>query len=424
MARADVPRRRVVVTGVGAVSPLGTGTDLNWQAVLEGRSGVTRIDRFPCDDFPVRIAGQVRDFEPGDWVDRKDAKRMDVFILYALAAAQMAMTQSGLVVAEDEAARVGCVVGVGLGGIISIEETHKAFLEGGLRKVSPFFVPRIIGNLAPGQIAMRFGLRGVNYAPASACASGAHGVGEAFRLVRDGYLDAAVAGGAEAAVAPLGIGGFAAMRALSTRNDEPERASRPFDAGRDGFVLGEGAGLLVIEERERALARGAVPIAEIVGYAANDDAFHITQPPPEGRGAAECMRLALDDAGILPASVGYVNAHGTSTEANDANETAAIKSVFGEHAHRLAVSSTKSMTGHLLGAAGGLEAVYTALALRDQILPPTINYEVPDPLCDLDYVPNAARRADFAVAISNSFGFGGTNVCLVMRRADEEKAGA
>jgi len=414
----------VVVTGVGAVSPLGTGTDLNWRRVLEGRSGVTRIDRFPCDDFPVRIAGQVPDFVPEDWVDRKDVKKMDVFILYALAAAQMAITQSGLVVDESNGARIGCIVGVGLGGIISIEETHKAFLDGGLRKVSPFFVPKIIGNLAPGQIAIRFGLRGPNFAPASACSSGAHGVGEAFRMIRDGYLDAAVAGGSEAAVAPLGIGGFAAMRALSTRNDEPERASRPFDAGRDGFVLGEGAGLLVMEERDSALARGASPIAEVVGYAANDDAFHITQPPPEGRGAADCMRLALEDAALAPEAVGYVNAHGTSTEANDANETAAIKKVFGEHARQLAVSSTKSMTGHLLGAAGGLEAVYTALALRDQVLPPTINYEVPDPSCDLDYVPNVARAADVEFAISNSFGFGGTNVCLVMRRAERGPAGA
>jgi len=412
------------VTGVGAVSPLGTGTDLNWRSVLEGRSGVSRIDRFPCDDFPVRIAGQVRDFVAEDWVDRKDVKKMDVFILYALAAAQMALSQAGLVVDEALAARVGCIVGVGLGGILSIEETHKAFLDGGLRKVSPFFVPKIIGNLAPGQIAMRFGLRGVNYAPASACSSGAHGVGEAFRLVRDGYLDAAVAGGSEAAVAPLGIGGFAAMRALSTRNDEPERASRPFDAGRDGFVLGEGAGILVLEEREAALARGARLIAEVVGYAANDDAFHITQPPPEGRGAADCMRLALEDARIEPSRVGYVNAHGTSTEANDANETSAIKAVFGEHARRLAVSSTKSMTGHLLGAAGGLEAVYTALALRDQVLPPTINYETPDPACDLDYVPNVARPADVEFALSNSFGFGGTNVCLVLRRAESGAAPA
>ncbi len=407
-----------MVTGVGAVSPLGTGTSKNWQSVLEGRSGVTRIDRFPCDDFPVRIAGQVRDFVAEDFVDRKDVKKMDVFILYALAAAEMAMSESGFRVDESTAARAGCIVGVGLGGILSIEDTHKTFLSEGLRRVSPFFVPKIIGNLAPGQISIRYGFRGINYAPASACSSGAHGIGEAFRLIRDGYLDAALGGGAEAGVAPLGIGGFAAMRALSTRNDEPERASRPFDLGRDGFVLGEGAGIMMLEERESALARGATPIAEIVGYGANADAFHITQPTPEGRGAADCMRLALEDAGLAPETVGYVNAHGTSTEANDSNETAAIKAVFGEHAWRLAVSSTKSMTGHLLGAAGGLEAVYTALALRDQVLPPTINYEEPDPLCDLDYVPNTARPARFDVAITNSFGFGGTNVCLVLRRAD------
>jgi 3-oxoacyl-[acyl-carrier-protein] synthase II len=412
----------VAITGLGAVSPLGTGVDRNWHALREGRSGVVPITRFPCDDFSSRIAGQVPDFEPEDWVEKRDLKKMDVFIQYALAAATMAMRNSGLAIDDGNAARVGCIVGVGIGGISSIEETHLSFLESGARKLSPFFIPKLIGNLAPGQISIRFGARGINYAPTSACASGAHGVGEAFRLIRDGYLDGAIAGGSEAAVTPLGVGGFCAMRALSTRNHEPERASRPFDKNRDGFVIGEGAGILVLEEWDSAVARGARIHAEVVGYAANADAYHITQPAPEGRGASECMRLALDDAGVAPHEVDYVNAHGTSTDHGDASETTAIKVVFGEHAHRLAVSSTKSMTGHLLGAAGGIEAVYTALALREQILPPTINYDEPDPLCDLDYVPNRARPARVELALSNSFGFGGTNVCLVLRRAGDGHA--
>jgi 3-oxoacyl-[acyl-carrier-protein] synthase II len=412
-------RRRVAITGLGVVSPLGCGVQRNWEALLAGRSGITRITRFPCDDFPSRIAGQVPDFSPDDYIEKKDRKKMDVFIQYALGAASMAMEDSALVIDDANAGRVGCIVGVGIGGLESIEETHLSFLDSGLRRLSPFFIPKLIGNLAPGQISMRFGAKGINYAPTSACASGAHGVGEAFRLIRDGYLDAAIAGGAEAAVTPLGVGGFSVMRALSTRNDEPARASRPFDRDRDGFVIGEGAAILILEEMDSALARGARIHVEMIGYGANADAFHITQPAPEGRGAAECMRLALEDAGIEPTTIGYVNAHGTSTEHNDANETIAIKRVFGEHAARLAVSSTKSMTGHLLGAAGGLEAVYTTLALREQVLPPTINYENPDPACDLDYVPNQARHAQVEIAISNSFGFGGTNACLVFRRAPQ-----
>ena len=417
MGRDARTRRRVAVTGLGAVSPLGCGVERNWQGLLAGRSGIGPITRFPCEDFPTRIAGQVPDFCPDEFVEKKDRKKMDVFIQYALGAATMAMSDSGLVIADDNAGRVGVIVGVGIGGLESIEDTHTSFLDSRLKRLSPFFIPKLIGNLAPGQISIRFGAKGINYAPTSACASGAHGVGEAFRMIRDGYLDAAIAGGAEAAVTPLGVGGFAVMRALSTRNDEPERASRPFDAERDGFVIGEGAAILILEEMESALARGATIHAEMIGYGANADAFHITQPAPEGRGAAECMRLALEDAGVAPGDVGYVNAHGTSTEHNDANETLAIKHLFGEHAARLAVSSTKSMTGHLLGAAGSLEAVYTTLALREQMLPPTINQENPDPACDLDYVPNRARPASFDVAISNSFGFGGTNACLVLRRA-------
>ena len=402
------------------MSPLGCGVERNWESLLAGRSGIRPITRFACEDFPVRIAGQVPDFSADDFVEKKDRKKMDVFIQYALGAATMAMNDSGIVIAEENAGRVGVIVGVGIGGLESIEDTHTSFLESRLKRLSPFFIPKLIGNLAPGQISMRFGAKGINYAPTSACASGAHGVGEAFRLIRDGYLDAAIAGGAEAAVTPLGVGGFAVMRALSTRNDEPERASRPFDRERDGFVIGEGAAILILEEMESALARGATIHAEMIGYGANADAYHITHPAPEGRGAAECMRLALEDAGVVPADVGYVNAHGTSTEHNDANEKLAIKQVFGEHAPRLPVSSTKSMTGHLLGAAGSLEAVYTTLALREQILPPTINYENPDPACDLDYVPNRARAVSFDVAISNSFGFGGTNACLVLRRAPRD----
>lgn len=418
MSRGGIPRRRVIVSGLGAVSPLGTGVDKNWQAIVAGRSGIARITKFACDDFPTRIAGQVPDFVPEDFIEKKDRKKMDIFIQYAVAAASMAMADSGLVIDESNATRVGCVVGVGIGGLDTIEETHLSYLDTRLKRLSPFFIPKLIGNLAPAHISMRFGARGINYAPTSACASGAHGVGEAFRLIRDGYLDAAICGGSEAAVTALGIGGFAVMRALSTRNDEPERASRPFEKNRDGFVMGEGAAILILEEYEAAKARGAHIYAEVIGYGASADAFHITQPAPEGQGAAECMAIALADAGIEPTDLGYLNAHGTSTEYNDANETRAIKRIFGQHAARLPVSSTKSMTGHLLGAAGSLEAMYTVLALHHQILPPTINYDEPDPECDLDYVPNHARKADFACALSNSFGFGGTNVSIVFRRAE------
>jgi 3-oxoacyl-[acyl-carrier-protein] synthase II len=408
----------VAITGLGAVSPLGTGVAKNWENLLAGRSGVAPITRFPCDDYPARIAGQVSDFVPENYMEKKDIKKMDPFIHFALAAAAMAMEDSGLTIDEQAAHRVGCIVGVGIGGLQAIEEYHSNFIESRLKRISPFFITKLISNLAPGQISMRFGAKGINYAPTSACASGAHGVGEAYRLIRDGYLDAAIAGGAEAAITPLGVGGFVAMRALSTRNDAPERASRPFDRLRDGFVMGEGSGIVVLEEYEAARARGARIHAELIGYGANADAYHMTQPAPDGRGAAECMRLALEDAAIAPEAVGYINAHGTSTELNDANETLAIKQVFGEHAWSLAVSSTKSMTGHLLGAAGGLEAVYSALALREQILPPTINHEEKDPECDLDYVPNVARPACFEIALSNSFGFGGTNACLALRRVD------
>jgi len=423
MTRTTRPLRRVAVTGLGVVSPVGIGVDENWASLCAGRSGIRRITRFPCDDFPAQIAGEV-DFDPTPYMDKKDLKRMDIFIQYAMAAAVMAMEDSKLPIDEANAGRVGCIVGVGIGGLETIEEAHNSLLTTRLRKLSPFTLPRLIGNLAPGHISIRFGIRGINYAPTSACASGAHAVGEAFRQIRDGYLDAAISGGSEAAITQLGVAGFGIMRALSTRNDDPQGASRPFDRDRDGFVMGEGAGILVLEEWEAARARGARIHAEVIGYGANADAHHITQPAPEGRGAAQCMRLALEDADIEPDAVDYVNAHGTSTQYNDANETLAIKEVFGDHARCLAVSSTKSMTGHLLGAAGGIESVFTSLALREGMLPPTINQHNRDEECDLDYVPNVARCANVRVAISNSFGFGGTNACLVFRRADQNGAEA
>lgn len=410
-------QRRVVVTGVGLVSPLGTGVDKNWQALMEGRSGIRKISRFAADGFPSRIAGEVPDFKAENYIEAKEIKKMDLFIQYAIGAATMAMDDSGLKIDDQSAEGVGVIIGVGLCGLETIETTKEALLNGGPRKISPFFIPKVISNLAPGHVAIRFGAKGVNWTPTSACASGTHAIGEAFHLIRRGVQDAVIAGGAEATITPLGVGGFAAMKALSTRNEEPEQASRPFDKDRDGFVIGEGSGILILEEREQALKRGAKIYAEVIGYAANGDAYHMTAPSPEGEGAARCMRLALKDSGIAPTDVDYINAHGTSTEYNDANETTAIKAVFGEQAAKLAVSSTKSMTGHLLGAAGAVEGVYSALALHHGMIPPTINYENPDPVCDLDYVPNKARQADIEVALSNSFGFGGTNGCVIFRRA-------
>jgi 3-oxoacyl-[acyl-carrier-protein] synthase II len=409
--------RRVVVTGIGLVTPLGNDMQRTWSGILEGRSGVGVATRFDASKLPVRIAAEVRAFNPESYVDKKDVKKMDVFALYAVAAAQMAMRDAGMVVEEDSAHRFGVIIGSGIGGIATLEETLLRFHEGGIKKVSPFFVPRVIGNMAPGQVAIRLGATGVNYATTSACASGGHAIGEAFRLIRDGSQDAMIAGGAEAPVTSLCVAGFAAMRALSTRNEAPASASRPFERSRDGFVIGEGAGILVLEERQRAIERGAHLYAELIGYGANSDAYHITKPSPAGNGAARCMRLALGDADVDPSAVDYLNAHGTATEQNDINETEAIKSAFGEAAARLAVSSTKSMIGHSLGAAGAIEAAVTALAVRDQVAPPTINYDEPDPRCDLDYVPNRARRMQIEVAISNSFGFGGANSCLVFRRA-------
>jgi 3-oxoacyl-[acyl-carrier-protein] synthase II len=411
--------RRVVVTGMGLVTPLGTGLEKNWQALVAGRSGIGKIDRFPnIEAFASRIAGQVPDFRAEDFIEPKEIKKMDLFIQYSVAAASMAAEDGGFKIDPEDAENVGVIIGVGLCGIDTIEATERAYLDGGPRKISPFFIPKVISNLAPGQVAIRHGAKGVNWTPTSACASGTHAIGEAFHLIRRGLQDAVIAGGAESAITPLGVGGFASMKALSTRNDEPERASRPFDKERDGFIIAEGSGVLILEERDRALKRGAKIYAEVIGYGANGDAYHITAPAPEGEGAARCMRLALKDAGIAPSDVDYINAHGTSTEYNDANETQAIKKVFGEQAFKLAVSSTKSMTGHLLGAAGAVEGVFSVLTLQHGTIPPTINYENPDPECDLDYVPNRARRADVQVVLSNSFGFGGTNACVVFRRGE------
>jgi len=414
--RTQMSARRVVVTGVGLVTPLGTGVEKNWTALMAGRSGIGPITRFAADDFPTRIAGEVRDFTPEDYIERREIKKMDPFIQYAIGAAQQAMDQAGLKIPPADPDRVGVIVGVGMGGIQSIEQFHTMYLENRLRRVSPFFIAKVIANLAPGQISIRFGARGVNYTPTSACASGATAVGEAFRNIRHGYQDAVIAGGTEAPLCGLGVGGFIAMRALSTRNDEPERASRPFDRLRDGFVVAEGAGILVLEALDHARARGATPLAEVIGYGAGADAFHITAPAPGGVGPMRCMQQTLDDAGLEPTEVGYINAHGTATQYNDASESEAIRKVFGAHAGKIAVSSTKSMTGHTLGAAGGIEAVFTVLALQRQRVPPTINYEEPDPACDLDYVPNVARAIDATVALSNSFGFGGANATLAFRR--------
>lgn len=417
--RAQNGARRVVVTGVGLVTPLGTGVEKNWTALMAGRSGIAPITRFEAGDFPARIAGEVRDFVPEEWIERREIKKMDPFIQFAVAAAQMAMDESGLKIPPADAGRVGVIVGVGMGGIQSIEQFHTMYLESRLRRVSPFFVAKVIANLAPGQISIRFGAKGLNYTPTSACASGATAVGEAFRNIRHGYQDAVIAGGTEAPLCGLGVGGFIAMRALSTRNDEPERASRPFDRRRDGFVVAEGAGILVLEALEHAEARGAKILGEVIGYGANADAFHITAPAPEGEGAVGCMTQALDDAGIDPAAVGYINAHGTATQYNDASETQAIKRVFGEHAAKLAVSSTKSMIGHTLGAAGAIEAIATVLSIREGCIPPTINLAEPDPAAEgLHIVADGALRRDIDVALSNSFGFGGQNTALVFSRWD------
>ena len=419
-----VTNRRVVVTGLGIVSPIGNTVDTFWASLLAGRSGIGRITRFDPTDYRTQIAGEVKEFDATLYMEKKDTRRTDLFVQYALAAASQAIKASGLDMATEDATRIGSIVGSGIGGIQTFEEQTAIMLEKGPNRVSPFFIPMMIANMASGQVSIHFGLKGPNVTTVSACASGAHAIGEAFQAVRTGQADVMVTGGTEATITPMTVAGFCAMKAMSTRNHEPTRASRPFDKDRDGFVMGEGAGFLVLEELERARARGATILAEMVGYGSTSDAHHITAPAPNGEGAARAMRMALADGGLLPTEVGYINAHGTSTDLNDKEETAAVKSVFGEHAYKLALASTKSMTGHLLGAAGGIEAVASVLALVNQILPPTINYETPDPDCDLDCVPNEARRATIQAALSNSLGFGGHNVALALRVAPHQQRGA
>jgi 3-oxoacyl-[acyl-carrier-protein] synthase II len=408
-------KRRVVVTGLGMVTPLGTGVQNNWDAVCTGRSGITAITKFDASPFPSRIAGEVTDFRSEDFLDKQQVRRFDIFIHYALASARIAMEDSGLKIDSSNEHRVGCYTGSGLGGLTMLEHFHKVLLEKGPARIGPFFIPGIIAKMAPGQIAIEYGAKGPNISVETACAASCHAIGEAFRMIQGGFADAMITGGAEAVVTPLAIGGFCAMRALSTRNDEPEKASRPFDLDRDGFVMGEGAGILILEELTQALEKGRDIYAEVTGYGASGDAFHVSAPEPDGGGAISCMSLALNDGGMKPGEVDYINAHGTSTKLNDASECKAIKAVFGEHAPKLAISSTKSMTGHLLGGAGAVETIYTVLAIKHGMLPPTINYETPDPECDLDYVPNFARKANVKAAMCNSFGFGGTNACLLLK---------
>lgn len=414
---SDRTTRRIAVTGLGLVTPLGTGVEKSWKALCAGESGIGRITKFDPTGYDAQIAGEVKDFDPAQFIEKKEIKKMDTFIHYAVGAAQLAVDDAGLKVAPEEATKVGVSIGSGIGGLGSIEHYHNVLKERGPGRVSPFFIPMTVINLASGQVAIRIGAKGPNSSVVTACATGNHCIGDAFRLIQRKDADVMVAGGAEAAITPLGVSGFAAAKALSFRNDEPTRASRPFDKDRDGFVLGEGAGVVVMEELEHARRRGARIYGEVIGYGMNSDAYHITAPPESGEGAVRCMELALKDAGIGKDQIGYINAHGTSTMA-DAIETRAIKNVFGEQAFRIPVSSTKSMTGHLLGAAGGIEAVYCILALFHGILPPTINLENPDPACDLDYVPNKARPAAIKAALSNSFGFGGVNACLIFKRLD------
>jgi 3-oxoacyl-[acyl-carrier-protein] synthase II len=408
--------RRVVVTGVGVVSALGTGVDKNWAALMAGRSGIDRITRFDASEFPTQIAGEVKDFNAEDFIDKKEIKKMDLFIQYAVGAADLAMKDSGFEITEENAERVGVLVGAGLGGLPAIERYHEAMLEGGYKKISPFFIPMLIINLAPGQISIKYGAKGPNISSVSACATGTHSIGDAYHMIARGDADAMIAGGCESTITPLGIGGFNVMKALSTRNDDPQGASRPFDKGRDGFVMSEGAGIVILEEYEAAKKRGARIYAEVAGYGLTGDAYHLTAPAPEGEGAARCMKMALKNGRIAPEEVDYINAHGTSTPFNDYFETLAIKSALGDHARKVMISSTKSMTGHALGAAGGIEAVYTLLAMERGAVPPTINYQEPDPDCDLDYVPNEARQAVVKVAMSNSLGFGGTNATLIFKK--------
>ncbi|MEW6675240.1 MAG: beta-ketoacyl-ACP synthase II [Nitrospirota bacterium] len=409
-------KKRVVVTGVGLITPLGIGVEDSWNSLIKGRSGIRRITHFDSSSFPTQIAGEVEGFNPEDYIEPKEVKKMDRFIHFAIATATMAIGDSGLKITESNAERIGVIVGSGIGGLNAIEHYHSVLLERGPRRISPFFIPMLIINLASGQISIKTGAKGPNSAVATACATGSHSIGDAYKIIQRGDADAMIAGGAEAVITPLGIGGFNAMKALSTRNGEPEKASRPFDMDRDGFVMGEGAGIIILESLENALNRGAKIYAEIVGYGMTADAYHITSPSPGGEGAARCMAMALRDGGINPSEVDYINAHGTSTKYGDELESNAIKTVFGEHAYNVAISSTKSMTGHLLGAAGGVEAIISVLSIYNDIVPPTINLDNPDPECDLDYVPYESRKMAVNYALSNSFGFGGTNACLLFKK--------
>jgi 3-oxoacyl-[acyl-carrier-protein] synthase II len=411
--------RRVVITGIGLVSSLGIGTEANWKALVCGTSGVDRVTKFDVTGYAAQIAAEVRGFDPLDFVEKKDVKKMDVFIQYAIAASQFAMDDSKLAITESNAPDIGVFIGSGIGGFQTIEREHSALLNGGPRKISPFFIPSAIINLASGQVSIRFGAKGPNLATCTACSASAHAIGESYEIIRRGDAEAMIAGGSEAAITPMSLGGFAALRALSTNNDNPRGASRPFDRDRDGFIIGEGAGIVILEELEFARRRNAQIYAEVVGYGSSSDAYHITAPSEDGDGAVRAMKMAVRKAGIRPDQIEYVNAHGTSTPYNDRLETMAIKKCFGDHAHKMAISSTKSMTGHLLGGAGGLEAGISALAVYHQVAPPTINLQNPDPDCDLDYVPHTGRQMPITYALSNSFGFGGTNATLLFKRFEQ-----
>jgi len=412
-------KRRVVVTGTGLVTPLGTGTEKTWRNLCAGKSGIGFITRFDTSDYSVKIAAEVNDFNPEDFIEPKLARHLDLFVQYAVATAGMALQEAGLTIDAANATRVGVFTGNGIGGLQTIEKYHKICLERGPRKITPFFIPMVISNMSAGQISIVYGAKGPNLSVTTACAAGTHAVGEAFRSISRGDCDAAITGGSESTICPLAVGGFNAMKALSRHNENPEKACRPFDRDRDGFIISEGGGMMILEELEHARRRGAHIIAEIVGFGLSGDGFHMAAPPEDGDGAVRCMQMALDDAGCVPDDIDYINAHGTSTPLNDVVETRAIKTVFGKHAYKLAISSTKSMTGHMLGGAGGIESVFLALAIKNQIIPPTVNLENPDPECDLDYVPNKARETLIRAAVSNSFGFGGTNAVLVMKRFTE-----
>ena len=408
--------RRVVITGVGPLTPVGIGKQNTWKAICEGKSGIDYITKFDATGYRSRVAGEIRGFKPEEFLEHKEIKRTDLFVQYAVAATKLALDDATFVVGNGNAERTGVIIGTGLGGLMTLEKNHKILLEKGQDKVSPFLIPMMIPNMAPGQIAIFCGAKGPNTCVVTACASGTHAIGEAFKVIQQGCADAMITGGTEATITPLALSGFCNMKATSAHNDDPKKASRPFDKGRDGFVMAEGAGIVILEELELAKKRGAIIYCEIVGYGLNGDAYHITAPSPGGEGAAQCMQVALRDAKVAHEKIDYINAHGTSTPFNDLCETIAIKKVFKEHSKHLMVSSTKSMTGHPLGAAGGMEAIFTALAIKTGVIPPTINYEVPDPECDLDYVPNHAREGNITYALSNSFGFGGTNACLVFKK--------